>query len=905
MRRLRPKAAAVLRHLLERAGEVCTHEELLAALWPGVSVTPGVLKVHVWEIRQALRESRRAPRFLQTVPQRGYRWIAPVTVLTPEGDVERPRGGERHAGALVGRRAELVSLQRRLDEALGGARQVVFVTGEPGIGKTALVEAFVLSIGKGREVRIASGQCIEHYGPGEAYLPVLAALGQLGRGAARRQLVGVLRRHAPTWLAQLPALLGRAELDEIASVAPTATRERMLRELAEALEALSARRGVVLVLEDLQWSDASTLDLLSLLARRKGRARLLVLATYRPLEAAASGHPLESVTRELAAHRQCSELPLGFLGEEDVAAYLEARLPDLHGARIQLRELAGAIHRRTEGNPLFLVNVVDDLFGARAAGGDCGPLLRDAAARVERGVPPSLRQMIEARIERCDADEQLVLEGASAAGAEFSAAALAAALEISVEEAEERCARLVRRAPFLQAVGTDRWPDGTLAARFGFVHALYQSVLHERLTPARRRRFHQRIAEAMERAFGRRADAIAAELAVHFEEGQQLAPARHYLERAADNALRKHADAEAARHLAKALALLEALPETPERALQELDLQVRLGARLLITRGYAAPEVIAAYGRALELCEQIGESPQLLLALTGIYRFLLVRAELRKAREIGEQVLRLGEQTSFPLASLAGCLALALSSFGMGEFATARRYLADALRLVDPAQRSFIATSFGDDPAVVCHAHCAMSLWFLGHPDQALQHSRQSLACARESAIPHTLVFGLNYAVWCRLLRREGALAREHADELVRVARDNDLEYWVAQGTAIRGWVLLDQGLVDEGIAEVRAGIAAYEAIGAELLRPWHLVRLAEAYGALGDVAQGLAALDEARATMDGKDERFYEAELHRLRGELLLGQPRGSAPTGRAGDDAVDRRGRAERCFHDAIGVA
>jgi predicted ATPase len=290
-----------------------------------------------------------------------------------------------------------------------------------------------------------------------------------------------------------------------------------------------------------------------------------------------------------------------------------------------------------------------------------------------------------------------------------------------------------------------------------------------------------------------------------------------------------------------------------------------------MTRGYAAPEVIAAYGRALELCGQVGEGPQQLLALAGVYRFSLIRSELRTAHELAEQVLGFARRHELPLAFQTGHLMRGITSFGLGEFAAARDHLALAASLYDPSLRPMLAASFGDDPAVVCLAHTAMTLWFLGAPDQALARCEEALARARATGLPHGLVFALNYATWCRLLRREAAPARAHVDAMIAVASENEFAYWLAQGTAIRGWVLIDGGEVERGVAEIRRGLDAYEAIGAEVMRPWHLVRLAEAYGRMGRVEEGLAALAESFATMRSKDERFYEAELYRIEGELVL----------------------------------
>lgn len=893
-RSLRPRAASLLQYLLEHAGEVATQDELLAALWPGVTVSSGVLKVHVFEIRQALRDGKKVPKFVETVPRRGYRWIAPFTRVAATASLAGVAAPSR---PLFGREDELAALAQRLDAALAGERQVVFVTGAPGIGKTALVDAFVGEVASRSDVRIARGHCIEHYGAGEPYLPVLSALGELGRGAGRRTLAGVLRQHAPTWLAQLPSLLSPS--DAVPSERPAAapSRERMLREIAEALESWTARRGLLLVLEDLQWSDASTLDLVSFLAQRPTRARLLVVATRRD-EPAAERSAGAAIDDHLARH-PANGIALGLLGEDDVLAYLRTRVPG-KVAEAALVAFARAIHRRTEGHPLFLVNVADDLLPGDRREIDAA-FLEAAAAKARRSLPPSLRQMIERRIERLDAADQRVLEVASAAGTDFSTATVAAALGAELAAVEQTCSRLARTARLLAPAGTDEWGDGTVAARFAFVHALYQSVLYDRLGPADRLELHRRIAARLERGFGARAPSIAAELAVHLEQGRDPERAIHYLELAAAGALAKNAAAEAAHHLRRALGLLEKTSASPERVKQELSLLVKLGAPLVMTSGYGAPEVVATYARALELCRQVGDGLELLRALVGVYRFALVRSELKTTKDLGSQVLRLGKRTGLSIGSLAGHLMLGVTHFGLGSFVESRRHLEHGLDLYDPEVGRFIAMSFGDDPGVAGLSELAVVLWFLGFPDQALVRAEEALARAHQSGVPYSLAFAMNYLVWTRVLRREAALGQEHADAQVDLAVENGFRHMIAQGTAVHGWVLADLGDLEGGIAQIRAGLATYEAIGAHVVRPWHECRLAEALAAAGRFDEAKSVLADAFETMGEREEHFYEPELLRVRGDIALAS--GSFDTDTAERTAVEKA--AEKDYRSALGIA
>jgi len=369
---------------------------------------------------------------------------------------------------LVGREAELTQLHAWLDKALNGERQIVFVTGEPGIGKTALIEAFLQSLGsrvqslesEGQKpllsevwtldprhqtlntlLWISRGQCIEHYGAGEAYLPVLQALEELGQGAEAEHdfLLTVLRQYAPSWLRQLPALVSPTEREALQQQTAGVTRERMLRELVAALEALTAHQSLVLVLEDLHWSDPSTVDFLALLARRQGPARLLVIGTYRPVDVIVSGHPLKGMKQELQMHGQCQELSLRLLSEGAVADYLAMRLPpEATHAQASLSQLARTIHQRTDGNPLFMVTVTNYALAqeVKSAGGESAP---DDFVRLLDTVPVELQQMITRQVEALTPEDQHLLDTASVVGAEFSAAAVAPGVGEDLITVEGQC----------------------------------------------------------------------------------------------------------------------------------------------------------------------------------------------------------------------------------------------------------------------------------------------------------------------------------------------------------------------------------------------------------------------------------------------------------------------------------
>jgi tetratricopeptide (TPR) repeat protein len=697
-------------------------------------------------------------------------------------------------------------------------------------------------------------------------MPVLEALGRLCQEPGGEQLIELFGRHAPTWLVQIPALLSTEELEALQRQVAGATRERMLREMAAALEAVTTERPVVLSLEDLHWSDASTLELLSVLARRPEQARLLVLGTYRPVEMLANGHPLRTVKQELQLHRQCVEQQLGLLNEEHVAKYLAMKFSPERGAQRtgSLQELARKVHRRTEGNPLFMVNVVEYL----AAQGGLG----ESVEMVQSGVPGDLRHMIEEQIHRLSAEEQRLLEVASVAGIEFSATTVAAGVEAEVEVAEERCTQLARREFFLRTSGSSEWPDGTVAARYSFLHSLYQEVLYERLPAGRRQWLHQRIGERTEQGYGDRAREVAAELAMHFERGRDSRKAIRYLQQAGENALRRSAHQEAIDHFTKGLALLKTLPDTPERAQQELRLQASLNAPLWVVKGWSAPEVKQIMDRAWELCQQVDETQPIIPdVLSQLAVFHLVRGELPQAHEWSAQCLSLAQQQHDWEVVLRAHLLSGQVVLYLGEFTQARTHVEQSLFLCK--QFDFRAFIHMQDPEVDCLHYAAQALWYLGYPDQALSRTHEGLTLARELAPPFGIAISLGFVAEMHSLRREWALTQAQAEEMLAITTEHAFPVYLAIGLYLRGWALAEQGQLEEGLAQMQQGITAFCATGAGLALAWRLAGMAQVYGKMGQPEEGLRVLAEALEIVTATHERHHEAEIYRLKGELLLAQ--------------------------------
>lgn len=575
---LTPTEFGVLDHLVAHAGRLVTHRELLDAVWPRTAIEPQAVKSKIFHLRRALDDDPKQPRFIETVSRRGYRFVGKI-----EGGsaVDAPSRVPVPTHRLVARDGAIDDLWRSMRTASAGGPQVVFVTGEAGIGKTALIEEFQRQVASERTVRIGRGQCVEGFGSKEAFYSVLNAVGELCNGPDAAATVDLLASHAPTWLAQFPALLTRHHHETLKQEILGATRERMLREICEALEEITRSAPLLLVLEDLHWADASTLDLISALARHRRPARLMLVATYRPTDVAHSAQPLHSLKRDLVARHLCREIVLPPFSAAEIGRYL-AQSVTTSTAGVP-EELASLLHRHTEGNPLFMIAVLEHLIERRLVERDSdGWRLRRPAAEIGLDVPESLREMTGAQIDRLGELEQHALEVAAIAGMSFAPAICAPSADMDASSFEECCDALARRGHILRLADERQLPNGDLVQRYTFVHALYPRVLYERQAPARRAMLHRRRAERLEHVFATALDDVAPELAHHFEKGAEWPRAVKYLRRAADAASRRLSLDGARANLQHALALVDRLP-APERVAAEMDLLSSLAGIYLAT----------------------------------------------------------------------------------------------------------------------------------------------------------------------------------------------------------------------------------------------------------------------------------------------------------------------------------
>ena len=875
--KLTPRAAAVLCALAERAQQLVTKQELFDRVWAGRVVSDDALTSCIQELRGALKDDARRPRYIETRHRRGYRLLVPTGPAALQNSAPTSQIEASQPSDLVGRTIELADLARAFEQARSGRRQLVFVTGEPGIGKSSLADAFLEKLRVAHAARIAHGQCLDHHGVGEPYLPLIEALTRLAGAPDGTVVKKILAAQAPSWLAQMPSLWTRSERNAL-DTRGRATRERMLRELTLAVEAMAADFPLLVKVEDIHWSDASTLDWLAHIARRPEPARLMVLATARTADAAAAKVGVGSLVAELALHGQCGEIALHPLDLNAIEAYVQARL---QSGVAQAREMAPALLERTGGNPLFMTSIVNQLAQQHVV---------SPGAVV--AIPHDVRRFIDRQIDDLGESDRTLLMAASVIGREFATAAVASALESKVEPIEDACARLARYGIFIIKATATAWPDGTRADFYSFRHDLYRELLYDGLPATRRASSHSRVGRRLEAAWSHRLDEIAAALAEHFERGNEPGHAIQYHQRAAVKALRRSANAEAIHHLRRALDAIEHIADDVDRFRVEVELRVALGAAFITTRGFGAPEVLDAYSRAEALCDRLGERADLFPAIWGQWMFRTGRGETTEGRRLGARLLALAKTFDDTGLKIQAHHAMWSTSFVCGELAQARAHADAALVLFDAEMHQSMASSYGNHDAGCCARNfSSLALAFAGDDAGARAMIARSLAAARSLDDPFSLALTLYFTSAAAQVLGDVVLATANSNLSAQMAAEHDLAQPKAWSMGIAGWCLAQNGELDEGLALATRAIAAMQVIHSRHFLVYLLGLLADVQFKGGHDAEAMKAVQEGLAVAEATGERFYNAELLRLRGELLARTHKG--------------RGEAEASFHAAVKVA
>jgi predicted ATPase len=633
-------------------------------------------------------------------------------------------------------------------------------------------------------------------------------------------------------------------------MAPEQQKQQTLHALLTILLRIAAQQPVLFVMEDLHWVDPTTLELLRLLVDQGPTTRILALFTFRPdFSPPWTGRAhLTQVTVHRLPRRQAVEVI------RQVA----------HGKALP-PEVVEQIVAKTDGVPLF----VEELTKMVLESG----LLQEWDDRYELtgplpplAIPATLHDSLMARLDRLATVKALAQLGATL-GREFSYELLRAVSPWDEATVQQGLHQLVE-AEFLYQQGLP--PQAT----YTFKHALIQDVAYQSLLRSTRQQHHQRIAQTLEAQFPETVETQPELVAQHYTAAGCAEQAVHYWQRAGQHASDRSANLEAISHLTTGIELLKTLPETPDRLQQAVALYIALGAALQMAKGLAAAEVEQAYTQAYTVCRQVGETPELVPVLFGLWRFYLVRSQLHTARELGETLLRLAQRAADPVLAVIAPYTLGATWCWLGAFPAARHYTEEGIARYTPSQRTALVFRMGQDPGVACRAILAQTLWLLGYPDQALTSIHDALALAHELSHPYSLAYARCWAAMVAQFRRDGAAVYEQAEAAVALATARGITQWAANGTITCGWALAMQGQGEAGMAQIRQGIAAWRATGAALTVPYVYTVLADVAAHLGYSEDGLQALAEAHTLVEQHEERYWEAEIYRLRGVLLLRQP-------------------------------
>ena len=745
---------------------------------------------------------------------------------------------------LVGREQEIGLLRERWAQVKEGVGQVVLLSGEAGIGKSRLVQVLKEHVASEPQAWLTPCQC-SPYHQNTALYPMIELLERVALHFEReesppqklRKLEGFLVQYGLPLAEAMPlfaALLSLPLSADYGSLtgSPAQQKQQILHLLLTIVLRIAAQQPVLFVMEDLHWVDPSTLEFLSLLVDQGPTARILALFTFRP-----------DFSPPWTGRAHLTQVTLPRLPRQQATAMADRVA---HGKALPA-EVVEQVVAKTDGVPLF----VEELTKMVLESG----LLQEREERYELtgplpplAIPATLHDSLMARLDRLAAVKGLAQLGATL-GREFAYELLHAVSPWDETTLRRGLHQLVE-AEFLYQQGLP--PQAT----YLFKHALIQDAAYQSLLRSTRQQHHQRIAQVLEARFPERCETQPEVLAHHYTEAGLAAQALPYWQQAGQRAIQRSANLEAVAHLTRGLEVLATLPDTPERAQQELVVQTTLGPALAVTKGQAAPEVLHAYTRARELCQQVGETPQLFQVLRGLWYFYLHRVELGTAREMGEHLLTLAQRVGDPALRLEAHYALGNTLNYLGEFAAAQAHFAQVIALYDPQQHHAHAYLYGQDPGVVCRHYAAVTLWYLGYPDQALQRSQEALTLAQELAHPHSLAFALIFAAWVHHFRREWPLTHARAEATIALAAEQGFGVYTAMGRIFRGCALAEQdaesgtgqGHVEEGMAQMQQGLAAWRTTGAAVFQPYGLALLAKASAQVGQPEAGLTLLTEALA---------------------------------------------------------
>jgi serine/threonine protein kinase/tetratricopeptide (TPR) repeat protein len=850
---------------------------------------------------------------------------------------------------FVARVNELKRLNNSLDMAISGRGQVMFITGEAGSGKTALIQEFASQAQEAYpELVLAKGKCNAQTGIGDPYLPFIELLALLTGDVETKWAAGLITIEHAKRLWNLLPLSVKSILDHghdlintfisgqaLISCSKTYTPEpsnwvvslknlverkdaqppdsqlqqsSLFQQYTRVLQKIAQEKPLLLVLDDLQWVDAGSASLLFHLGRQLQECPIFLIGAFRPGELTLGRgderHPLDPVIHEFKRDFGDIEIKVGETeGRQFIDAFIDTE-PNRLG-----KTFRDFLFKQTKGHPLFTVELLRDMQ-------DRGVLVKDKKDQWMEGpelnwdtLPARVDAVVEERISRLTEELRDILTLASVEGEEFTAEVVARLKETKVRELIRLLSSELDKRHHLVSAKGIRHLEKQRLSLYLFQHILFQRFLYNSLDEVERTHLHEEVGNILESLYGEQAEEISVQLARHFEEAGIVVKAIEYLQKAGQKALKLSAHQEAITHFNKCLNFLNTLPETPERAKQEIMLQLSLAVPLYATKGLAAPEVGQVIARVQDLYQKLGEPPQLLQALAAIAQFTSLRAEYRETIELYKKIKKIAEKAGDALYTKIAAGFGTWSYLNIGNFSESVATAKIWLDFYDPEKHAPLIFVFGWDLGAVAKNVYSWAFWYLGYPDQAAKIIEESVSLARKLEHPHTVAHSLTFEIVVRIYRRELQDFRKLIEELTQISKEKGLIYWELHGIFYMGYLQALEGQIEEGLDNMHQAMDTLDAIGAGTCFTRLYTRIMEAHIQAGQSEKGLAIYDKAMEVLQKYDERYCEAELYRLKGELLLikaedGKTEKEKPK-KDKDKRGEREKEAEVLFREAIEVS
>jgi tetratricopeptide (TPR) repeat protein len=848
------------------------------------------------EVSDTLRLYAGTGRRINTPPGAGQAIAVPRTSLGALSRIAIAQPLDRPS--LVGREKDREQMLIAYANAVLGKGSMLCIAGEPGIGKTTLVEDVLARMNVSYPCSLARGRCSERLAGTEAYLPILEALDGVLQHDQQGIVRGVMSRVAPTWYANVRTESAERVAEESTDLRAV-SQEKMKREIAALLTEASRAFPVVLFIDDVQWADASTIDLLAYLGPRITELRALIIVTYRQSEMRLAKHPFLAVQLDLQARGIAREIGLDFLSRENVVEFLDLQYP----LNRFPADFARAIHDKTEGNPLFMVDVVRYLgaLGVIAEADGQWTLAR-SVPDIVRELPQSVRSMIERKIDQLGESDRRLLSVASVQGYEFDSGVVAAVLGVDAADVEDQLVTLERVYVFVKRVQEVELPDRALTVRYRFVHVLYQNALHGALTASRRVSYSAKVAQQLELHYGARVAEIASEIAVLYETARDPARAAGYYTLAAENATRVFAYDEAEALGKRGLEQAMLLPEGPDRIGLELGLRLSLGFTNLTRKGFAHPETADHMTRAREICHMLGEIPPLAPVLFGLCLFHIASDRVHEGYSDAERLLKLADGTQEPSHRMIAHAAATGSLAHLGRPEESLEHYRRATEFFDPARRMADRERFHSDPYLMASAEAIRDLWPLGRFDEARRMSERTIELARVTLDPRDRAFAGLFAAELHLELGQYEESERISAEAIQLCEEYGIASERLWNLCYHGAALRHLGQAERGLAELDGATNVLLAINGLVTVPQFLAYRAESLADLGRFDEAFVAVDRSLAIITNTNEHIWRADSLRIRGDLLLARATHSEAEGQRLDDAV---AAAEAAYLEALSVA